>query len=174
MPLFALGARRVRLLGEHHYVAHDATLVGDITLHDNVNVWFQVVIRAENDRVEIGEACNIQDGSVLHVDPGFPMTLGKNVSIGHKVMLHGCTIGDGSLIGINSVIMNGARIGRSTLVGANTLITEGKEFPDGVLVLGSPGRVVRELKPEERDHLLKVASGYVERSKLYKSSLREI
>ena len=174
MPLFALGERRVRLLGEHHYVAHDATLVGDITLHDNVNVWFQVVIRAENDRVEIGEACNIQDGSVLHVDPGFPMTLGKNVSIGHKVMLHGCTIGDGSLIGINSVIMNGARIGRSTLVGANTLITEGKEFPDGVLVLGSPGRVVRELKPEERDHLLKVASGYVERSKLYKSSLREI
>ena len=174
MPLFALGARRVRLLGEHHYVAHDATLVGDITLHDNVNVWFQVVIRAENDRVEIGEACNIQDGSVLHVDPGFPMTLGKNVSIGHKVMLHGCTIGDGSLIGINSVIMNGARIGRSTLVGANTLITEGKEFPDGVLVLGSPGKVVRELKPEERDHLLKVASGYVERSKLYKSSLREI
>ena len=174
MPLFALGERRVRLLGEHHYVAHDATLVGDITLHDNVNVWFQVVIRAENDRVEIGEACNIQDGSVLHVDPGFPMTLGKNVSIGHKVMLHGCTIGDGSLIGINSVIMNGARIGRSTLVGANTLITEGKEFPDGVLVLGSPGKVVRELKPEERDHLLKVASGYVERSKLYKSSLREI
>ena len=174
MPLFALGARRVRLLGEHHYVAHDATLVGDITLAEAVSIWFQVVIRAENDRVEIGEACNIQDGSVLHVDPGFPMTLGKNVSIGHKVMLHGCTIGDGSLIGINSVIMNGARIGRSTLVGANTLITEGKEFPDGVLVLGSPGRVVRELKPEERDHLLKVASGYVERSKLYKSSLREI
>jgi carbonic anhydrase/acetyltransferase-like protein (isoleucine patch superfamily) len=102
------------------------------------------------------------------------MTLGRNVSVGHKVMLHGCTIGEGSLIGINSVIMNGARIGRSTLVGANTLITEGKEFPDGVLVLGSPGKVVRELKPEERDHLLKVASGYVERSKLYKKTLREI
>jgi carbonic anhydrase/acetyltransferase-like protein (isoleucine patch superfamily) len=174
MPLFAIGERRVRLLGDHHYVAHDATLVGDITLHNEVSVWFQVVIRAENDRITIGEACNVQDGSVLHVDPGYPMTLGKKVSIGHKVMLHGCTIGEGSLIGINSVIMNGARIGRGTLIGANTLIAEGKEIPDGVLVLGSPGKVVRELKPEERDHLLKVASGYVERSKLYKKNLREM
>ena len=174
MPLFSIGERRVQLLGDHHYVAHDATLVGDITLHNNVNVWFQVVIRAENDRVTIGEDCNIQDGSVLHVDPGYPMTLGPRVSVGHKVMLHGCTVGEGSLIGINSVILNGARIGRGTLVGANTLITEGKEFPDGVLVLGSPGKVVRELKPEERANLLRVASGYVERSKLYKSSLKPV
>ena len=111
MPLFAIGERRVRLLGEHHFVAHDATLVGDITLHPNVNVWFQVVIRAENDRITIGENCNIQDGSVLHVDPGYPMTLEKNVSVGHKAMLHGCTIGEGSLVGINSVGMNGAPIG---------------------------------------------------------------
>ncbi|HEV3007905.1 MAG TPA: gamma carbonic anhydrase family protein [Burkholderiales bacterium] len=174
MPLFSIGERRVQLLGEHHYVAHDATLVGDITLHHNVNVWFKVVIRAENDRITIGEGCNIQDASVLHVDPGYPMTLGKQVSVGHKVMLHGCTIGDGSLIGINSVIMNGARIGRSTLIGANTLIAEGKEIPEGVLVLGSPGKIVRQLKPEEKDHLLKVASGYVERSKFYKKNLREM
>ncbi|MCD6044121.1 MAG: gamma carbonic anhydrase family protein [Burkholderiales bacterium] len=174
MPLFAIGQRQVQLLGEHHYIAHDATLVGDITLHNDVSIWFQVVIRAENDRVTIGEGCNVQDGSVLHVDPGFPMTLGKQVSIGHKVMLHGCTIGDGSLIGINSVIMNGARIGRGTLVGANTLIAEGKEIPDGVLVLGSPGKVVRELKPEEKERLLKVASGYVERGKFYKSNLKPI
>jgi carbonic anhydrase/acetyltransferase-like protein (isoleucine patch superfamily) len=174
MPLFSIGERRVQLLGDHHYVAHDATLVGDITLHNNVNVWFQVVIRAENDRVTIGEDCNIQDGSVLHVDPGYPMTLAPRVSVGHKVMLHGCTIGEGSLIGINSVILNGARIGRGTLVGANTLITEGKEFPDGVLVLGSPGKVVRELKPEERANLLKVASGYVERSRLYKRELKPL
>jgi carbonic anhydrase/acetyltransferase-like protein (isoleucine patch superfamily) len=174
MPLFAIGERRVRLLGEHHYVAHDATLVGDITLHNEVSVWFQVVIRAENDRITIGERCNIQDGSVLHVDPGYPMALGNSVSVGHKVMLHGCTIGDGSLIGINSVIMNGARIGRGTLVGANTLIAEGKEIPDGVLVLGSPGKIVRELKQEERDYLLKVASGYVERSRFYKANLKEI
>jgi carbonic anhydrase/acetyltransferase-like protein (isoleucine patch superfamily) len=174
MPTFALGERRVALLGDHHYIAYDATLVGDITLHNNVNVWFQVVIRAENDRITIGEDCNVQDGSVLHVDPGFPMTLGKQVSIGHKVMLHGCTIGDGSLIGINSVIMNGARVGRGSLVGANTLIAEGKEIPDGVLVLGSPGKVVRELKPEERAGLLKVASGYVERSLFYKKNLKQI
>jgi carbonic anhydrase/acetyltransferase-like protein (isoleucine patch superfamily) len=174
MPLFAIGERRVQLLGEHHYVAHDATLVGDITLHNNVNVWFKVVIRAENDRITIGEGCNIQDASVLHVDPGYPMTLAKSVSVGHKVMLHGCTIGEGSLIGINSVIMNGARIGRGTLIGANTLVAEGKEIPDGVLVLGSPGKIVRELKPEEKDHLLKVASGYVERSKFYKRNFREM
>jgi carbonic anhydrase/acetyltransferase-like protein (isoleucine patch superfamily) len=174
MPLFALGERRVQLTGQHHFIAHDATLVGDITLHNDVNVWFQVVIRAENDRITIGEGCNIQDGSVLHVDPGYPMTLAKNVSVGHKVMLHGCTIGEGSLIGINSVIMNGARIGKGTLIGANTLIAEGKEIPDGVLVLGSPGKVVRELKPEERDGLLRVATGYVERSKFYKKNLRPI
>jgi carbonic anhydrase/acetyltransferase-like protein (isoleucine patch superfamily) len=174
MPLFAIGERRVQLLGEHHYVAHDATLVGDITLHNDVNVWFKVVIRAENDRITIGEGCNIQDASVLHVDPGYPMTLGKHVSVGHKVMLHGCTIGEGSLIGINSVIMNGARIGRGTLVGANTLIAEGKEIPEGVLVLGSPGKIVRELKQEERAYLLKVASGYVERSRFYKANLKEI
>ena len=174
MPLFSIGERRVQLLGEHHYVAHDATLVGDITLHNNVNVWFQVVIRAENDRVTIGEDCNIQDGSVLHVDPGFPMTLAPRVSIGHKVMLHGCTIGEGTLIGINSVILNGAKIGRSVLIGANTLIAEGKEIPDGVLVVGSPGKIVRELKPEEKAGLLKISSGYVERSKLYKTSLKPI
>jgi carbonic anhydrase/acetyltransferase-like protein (isoleucine patch superfamily) len=174
MPLYSIGERRVELVGEHHYIAHDATLVGSITLHAEVNVWFKVVIRADNDQVTIGEATNIQDGSVLHVDPGYPMALGRRVSIGHKVMLHGCTIGDGSLIGINSVVMNGARIGGGTLVGANTLIAEGKEIPPGVLVLGSPGKIVRELRQEEKDYLLSVAHGYVERSKVYKRSLREL
>jgi carbonic anhydrase/acetyltransferase-like protein (isoleucine patch superfamily) len=116
----------------------------------------------------------VQDGSVLHVDPGFPMTLGKRVTIGHKVMLHGCTVGDGALIGINSVIMNGARIGRSCLIGANTLIAEGKEIPDGVLVLGSPGKIIRELKPEEKAALLKAADGYVERSRLFRADLKQI
>jgi len=174
MPLFSIGERKPRLVGEHHYIAHDATLVGDITLENNVNVWFQVVIRAENDRVHIGEGCNIQDGSVLHVDPGYPLTLARHVSIGHKVMLHGCTIGEGSLVGINSVVMNGAKIGRGALIGANTLIAEGKEIPDGVLVLGSPGKIIRELNQTDRDYLLKVASGYVERSKMYKRELKEI
>ena len=174
MPIFSIGQRTPRFNGAHHFIAHDATLVGDITLENNVNVWFQVVIRAENDRVHIGEGCNIQDGSVLHVDPGYPLTLARHVSIGHKVMLHGCTVGEGSLIGINSVVMNGAKIGKGVLVGANTLIAEGKEIPDGVLVVGSPGKVVRELKPEDRDYLLKIATGYIERSRLYKTDLREI
>jgi carbonic anhydrase/acetyltransferase-like protein (isoleucine patch superfamily) len=143
MPLYSIGERRVTLIGKDHFVAPDATLVGDITLAAAVSIWFQVVIRAENDRIAVGEGSNIQDGSVLHVDPGYPLTIGRNVSVGHKVMLHGCSIGEGSLVGINSVIMNGAKIGKGVLVGANTLIAEGKEIPDGVLVLGSPGRVVR-------------------------------
>ena len=174
MPIFSIGERVPRLNGGGHYIAHDATLVGDITLEKDVNVWFQVVIRAENDRIHIGEGCNIQDGSVLHVDPGYPLTLAKHVSIGHKVMLHGCSIGEGTLIGINSVIMNGAKIGRETLVGANALVAEGKEIPDGVLVLGSPGKVVRDLKPEERARLRDIATGYVERSRLYRTQLKPI
>jgi carbonic anhydrase/acetyltransferase-like protein (isoleucine patch superfamily) len=174
MPLFSIGERRIELRGEHHFIAYDATLVGSIVLEDNVNVWFKVVIRADNDQVTIGEGCNIQDGSVLHVDPGCPMNLARRVTIGHKVMLHGCTIGEGALVGINSVVMNGARIGRSSLIGANTLIPEGKEIPDGVLVLGSPGKVVRELKQEEKDYLLKIAQGYIDRSRFYKDNLKQI
>jgi carbonic anhydrase/acetyltransferase-like protein (isoleucine patch superfamily) len=172
MPLYSIGERRVTLIGKDHFVAPDATLVGDITLAAAVSIWFQVVIRAENDRIAIGEGSNIQDGSVLHVDPGYPLTIGRNVSVGHKVMLHGCSVGEGSLVGINSVIMNGAKIGKGVLVGANTLIAEGKEIPDGVLVLGSPGRVVRELTQEQKDYLIKVARGYVERGKYYNSNLK--
>jgi carbonic anhydrase/acetyltransferase-like protein (isoleucine patch superfamily) len=174
MPLYAIGARRPELRGEHHFIAHDATLVGSIVLESSVNVWFKVVIRADNDQVAIGEGCNVQDGSVLHVDPGYPLTLARRVTIGHKVMLHGCTIGEGSLVGINSVVMNGARIGRNTLIGANTLIAEGKEIPDGVLVVGSPGKIVRELKPEEKDFLLQIAQGYVDRAQLYRESFKQI
>src|SRR4029077_9887650 len=121
----------------------------------------------------IGEGSNIQDGSVLHVDPGYPLTIGRNVSVGHKVMLHGCTVGEGSLVGINSVVMNGAKIGKGVLIGANTLIAEGKEIPDGVLVLGSPGRVVRELSAEQKAYLLKIASGYAGRGKYYNSNLKK-
>jgi carbonic anhydrase/acetyltransferase-like protein (isoleucine patch superfamily) len=173
MPLYSIGERRVTLVGKDHFVAPDATLVGDITLAAAVSIWFQVVIRAENDRIAIGEGSNIQDGSVLHVDPGYPLTIGRNVSVGHKVMLHGCAVGEGSLVGINSVVMNGAKIGKGVLIGANTLIAEGKEIPDGVLVIGSPGRVVRELKQEQKDYLLKVARGYVERGKYYNSNLKQ-
>jgi carbonic anhydrase/acetyltransferase-like protein (isoleucine patch superfamily) len=174
MPLFSIGERRVELRGDQHFIAYDATLVGSIVLEANVSVWFKVVIRAENDQVTIGEGCNIQDGSVLHVDPGYPMRLARRVTIGHKVMLHGCTIGEGTLVGINSVVMNGARIGRHTLIGANTLIAEGKDIPEGVLVLGSPGKVVRELKQQEKDYLLTIAQGYVERGAWYKRELKEI
>jgi carbonic anhydrase/acetyltransferase-like protein (isoleucine patch superfamily) len=174
MPLFSIGERRVELRGEHHFIAYDATLVGSIVLENDVNVWFKVVIRADNDQVTIGEGTNIQDGSVLHVDPGYPMNLARRVTIGHKVMLHGCTIGEGTLVGINSVVMNGARIGRSSLIGANTLIPEGKEIPDGVLVLGSPGKVVRELKQEEKDYLLKIAQDYIDRSRFYKENLKQL
>jgi carbonic anhydrase/acetyltransferase-like protein (isoleucine patch superfamily) len=174
MPLYSIGERRVELRGAHHYVAPDASIIGSVTLENDVSVWFNVVIRADNDRVTIGEASNVQDGSVLHVDPGYPMTLGRRVTVGHKVMLHGCTVGDGSLIGINSVVMNGAKIGKSALIGANTLIAEGKEIPDGVLVLGSPGKIVRELKQEEKDYLLKIAAGYVERARFYNGNLKEI
>jgi carbonic anhydrase/acetyltransferase-like protein (isoleucine patch superfamily) len=174
MPLFSIGERRVQRRGAHHWIAYDATLVGDITLENDVSIWFKVVIRAENDRVLIGEGTNVQDGSVLHVDPGYPMSLGPRVTIGHKVMLHGCSVGEGTLIGINSVVMNGARIGRNSLIGANTLIAEGKEIPDGVLVLGSPGKVVRDLRQEEKDYLLKIAQGYVDRSRYYQDNLKEI
>jgi carbonic anhydrase/acetyltransferase-like protein (isoleucine patch superfamily) len=172
MPIYSFGERRVALRGEHHFIAHDATLVGSIELENEVSVWFGVVIRADNDIVRIGAGSNIQDGSVLHVDPGFPLTIGRNVSVGHKVMLHGCTVGDGSLIGINSVVMNGARIGAGALIGANTLIPQGKEIQDGVLVLGSPGRVMRKLKPDEIAENLRIARNYVERSRRYRAEFR--
>ena len=172
MPLYSIGDRKPKLVGGDHFIAPDATLVGDITLEAAVSIWFQVVIRAENDRIVIGEGSNVQDGSVLHVDPGYPLSLARNVSIGHKVMLHGCSIGEGSLVGINSVVMNGARIGKGVLVGANTLIAEGKEIPDGVLVLGSPGRVVRELTQEQKDYLAGIARGYVERGRYYNGNLK--
>jgi carbonic anhydrase/acetyltransferase-like protein (isoleucine patch superfamily) len=172
MPLYSYETRRVELRGTHHYIAPDATLLGSVILEESANIWFNVVIRADNDQVHIGAKTNVQDGSVLHVDPGFPLTLGARVSIGHKVMLHGCTIGDGTLVGINSVVLNGARIGRGSLIGANSLIAEGKEIPDGVLVLGSPGRIVRELTADERANLLRIADGYVARSIRFKAELR--
>jgi carbonic anhydrase/acetyltransferase-like protein (isoleucine patch superfamily) len=174
MPLFSIGERRVELRGEHHFIAPGASLIGSIVLENNVNVWFNVVIRADNDRVSIGEGCNIQDGSVLHVDPGYPMNLARRVTIGHKVMLHGCSVGEGALIGINSVVMNGARIGAHSLIGANTLIAEGKEIPEGVLVLGSPGKIVRELRQQEKDFLLQIAQGYIDRSRFYRDNLKQM
>ena len=174
MPIYSIGERRVQLLGDHHYIAHDAVLVGDIVLEDCVNIWFGVSIRADNDSVLIGARTNIQEGSVLHVDPDFPMRLGRNVTVGHKVMLHGCTIGDESLIGIGAVVLNGARIGKNCLVGAGALVTEDKEFPDGSMILGSPAKVVRMLTPERIEALRKGPRFYVDNARRFKAGLRRI
>ncbi|MFY9315459.1 MAG: gamma carbonic anhydrase family protein [Burkholderiales bacterium] len=173
MPVFSLKDRRVEFRGTDHYIAWDATLAGSIILENAVNVWFNVVIRADNDQVHIGEATNIQDGSVLHCDPGFPLTVGKRVTVGHKVMLHGCSVGDGALIGINSVVLNGAKIGAGALIGANSLVPEGKEIPPGVLAVGSPAKVVRALTPEQVAGILKISESYVARAKLFREYLKE-
>ena len=173
MPLFSIGNRKVELRGDQHYIAWDATLAGSIILEHAVNIWFNVVIRADNDQVHIGEETNIQDGSVLHCDPGFALTIGKRVTVGHKVMLHGCTVGDGALVGINSVILNGAKIGAGSLIGANSLVPEGKEIPPGVLAVGSPAKVVRELTPEQIAGILKISESYVARARLFKEQLKE-
>ena len=173
MPVFSLNERRVEFRGAHHYIAYNATLAGSIILEHEVNIWFGVVIRADNDQVHVGEATNIQDGSVLHCDPGFPLSIGRRVTVGHKVMLHGCTVGDGALVGINSVILNGAKIGAGSLIGANSLVPEGKEIPPGVLAVGSPAKVVRELKPDQIAGILKISEGYVARAKLFREQLKE-
>ena len=172
MAVFSLGERKVVFQGEEWFIAHNATVIGTVILHNQASVWFNAVVRGDNDIITIGERSNIQDAAVLHVDPGVPLTLGKNVSVGHQAMLHGCTIGDGSLVGIGAIIMNHAVIGSGCLIAAGTLIPEGKTYPDGVLILGSPGKVVRELEPEEREDLLKNADIYVRRAKLYREKLR--
>src|SRR6266705_3108483 len=172
MAIYSLGERKVAFRGEEWFIADNATVIGTVILHDQASVWFNAVVRGDNDIITIGERTNIQDAAVLHADPGVPLTLGKNVSVGHQAMLHGCTIGDGTLVGIGAIIMNHAVIGSGCLIGAGALIPEGKTFPDGVLVLGSPGKIVRELKPEEKAGLLENADIYVRRSKLYREKLK--
>ncbi len=144
------------------WVAESAVVVGKVTLAQNASVWYGAVLRGDNDHITVGANSNVQDGSVLHTDHGVPLTIGENVTVGHQVTLHGCTIGDGSLIGIQSIVLNGARIGRNCLVGAGSLVTEGKEFPDGVLIVGRPAKVVRELTPEQIANLQRSASHYVQ------------
>ncbi len=172
MAIYSLGERKVAFRGEEWFIADNATVIGTVVLHNQASVWFNAVVRGDSDIITIGERTNIQDAAVLHADPGVPLTLGKNVSVGHQAMLHGCTVGDGTLVGIGAIIMNHAVIGSGCLVGAGALIPEGKTFPDGVLVVGSPGKIVRELKPEEKAELLKNADTYVRRSKLYREKLK--
>ena len=168
--LYSLGSRSPEIRA-NYYVAENATVVGSVVLENNVSVWFNSVVRGDNDVITLGENCNIQDGSVLHVDDGVPLTLHRNVSVGHMAMLHGCTVHENSLIGINAIVLNHAVIGPNCLIGANALIGEGKEIAEGSLVVGAPGRVVRKLSDEEILGLRNISAHYVEKSKLYREEL---
>jgi carbonic anhydrase/acetyltransferase-like protein (isoleucine patch superfamily) len=164
-------AGRTPVTSPDHFIAPNATVIGSVVIQRNASIWFNVVIRGDNDTITIGENANVQDGCILHTDPGIPLTIGRDVTVGHKVMLHGCTIGDGSLIGINSVILNRAVVGRHCLIGANALITEGKEIPDGSVVMGSPGKIVRTLEEEEIARLRRSAEIYVANARRYRETL---
>lgn len=161
-------------LAESAWVADSAQVMGRVDLAADTSVWFGVVIRGDTESISIGEGSNIQDGSVLHADIGQPLRVGKHVTVGHKVMLHGCTIGDESLIGIGAIVLNGAKIGKNCLVGAGSLVTEGKEFPDGSMIMGTPAKVVRSLSPEQIQVLRLSAHHYVENAKRFKSELHKI
>ncbi len=156
------------------WVADSAQVIGNVELADDSSVWFGVVIRGDTETIRIGKGTNIQDGSVLHADIGKPLNVGVNVTVGHKVMLHGCTIGDGSLIGIGAIVLNGAYIGKGCIVGAGALITEGKTFPDGSMIIGSPAKAVRELTPEQQAHLPLSALHYIENARRYRRGLTKI
>ena len=173
MPIYQLGDRKP-VIPASCYVAETATIIGDVTLGERVSVLFGAVIRGDNDPITIGDDSNVQDNCVLHSDPGLPLTIGKGVTIGHQAMLHGCTIGEGSLVGIQAVILNGAVIGRNCLVGAGAVVTEGKTFPDNSLILGAPAKVVRELSAEDVARLRANAKTYVDRRAHFKEQLVRI
>lgn len=156
------------------WVADSAQVIGRVEVGEDSSVWFGSVLRGDSEHIRIGQRTNVQDGSVLHADPGVPLILGDDVTIGHQVMLHGCVVGDGSLIGIGAVVLNGARIGKGCLVGAGALVTEGKEFPDGSMILGSPARVVRQLSPEQSANLAQIAGHYVENAARFRTGLKKV
>ncbi|MBI1394895.1 MAG: gamma carbonic anhydrase family protein [Betaproteobacteria bacterium] len=168
---YSLGDHRVECRG-NVFLAPNSTVIGRVVLEHDVGVWFNAVIRGDNDLITVGTRSNIQEGCVLHTDEGYQLSVGRDVTVGHMVMLHGCTIGDGSLIGIKSVVMNGARVGRHCIIGANTLITEGKEIPDRSLVVGSPGKIVRQITDEEVEFLLWSAESYVQKVYRYQREFR--
>ena len=156
------------------WVADSAEVMGNVVIGEDSSVWFGCVVRGDSDTIRIGRRTNIQDNSTLHADPGKPLTIGDNVSVGHQVMLHGCTIGDGTLVGIGSVILNNARIGKNCIVGACSLVTEGKEFPDGSMIMGSPAKVVRELTSEQIAGLQRIATHYVDNADRFRADLRKL
>lgn len=169
---YELDKRTPELEGDGQFVADNAIVIGSVRLMERSSVWFNVVIRGDNDLITIGPESNIQDGSVLHTDPGIPLTLGRGVTVGHKAMLHGCDIGDFTLIGINAVVLNGAKIGKHCLIGANTLIPEGMEIPDGSMVVGSPGKIKRELNDSQKKMLEMSAQHYVQNGARYIEQLK--
>ena len=173
MSMFQLGDVRPEVASEV-FIADTARVIGRVRIARHASVWFGAVLRGDNEPIVLGERSNVQEGAVLHTDPGFPLSVGDGVTIGHQAMLHGCSVGDGSLIGIQAVVLNGARIGRNCLVGAGALVTEGKSFPDGSLILGSPARVVRELRPEEIEGLRRNAEVYVHKGEQYLDQLQEL
>ncbi len=158
--------------GENVYIAPGAAVIGDVVLGNNVGIWFNSVLRGDNERICVGDGTNIQDGCVLHTDPGCPLNIGANVTVGHQAMLHGCTIDDGTLIGIGAVVLNNATVGKHCLIGASTLIADGKIIPDNSLVVGSPGRVIRTLNQDEMDMLHRFSLSYIDKITRYKSSLQ--
>jgi carbonic anhydrase/acetyltransferase-like protein (isoleucine patch superfamily) len=173
MPVYRLGDKKPQL-DTNVWIAPNATVIGDVRLAENVSIWWNAVLRGDNDPITIGAGTNIQDGSILHTDEGIPLTLGRDITVGHMVMLHGCTVGDGTLVGIKSVVLNGAVIGKHCLIGANTLIPEGKEIPDRSLVMGSPGKVIRELTDEQLARFARNAPHYVNNATRYRKFLEEI
>ncbi len=156
------------------YVAVEATLIGDVTLGHEATVWPGAVIRGDNEPIRIGDGSNVQEGAVLHADPGYPLIVGRNVTVGHQAMLHGCTIGDGSLVGIQAVVMNGAVIGKDSIVGAGALVPEGKVFPERSLIMGVPGKVVREVGEADLANLKRAAEVYIRKASLYRDDLHRI
>jgi len=169
--IYTLDGVGIETDGEDFWVAPTAVVIGKVKLEKNASVWWGAVLRGDNELITVGENSNVQDGCVMHTDPGFPLTIGRDVTIGHMVMLHGCAIGDGSLIGIGSVILNGARIGRNCLIGAKTLIGEGKEIPDNSLVMGMPGKVVREVTAEQAARMVRGTQKYVANWRRFKAGL---
>ena len=168
---YDLEDKKVKNLGEN-WSASNASIIGDVTLEKNTSIWFNVTLRGDVESIYVGEGSNIQDGSVLHTDPGYPLKIGKNVTVGHMVMLHGCTIGDNSLIGIAAVILNNAKIGNNCVIGAKSLITENKEIPDNSLVVGSPGSVIRKVTDEEVKAIKENATRYQKNWKKYSNILK--
>ena len=161
-------------IADSAWIADNAQVMGEVQMDAHSSVWFSSVLRGDSEKITIGEGSNIQDGSVLHADLGMPLNIGKYVSVGHMVQLHGCTIGDESLIGIGAIVLNGAKIGKNCLVGAGALVTEGKEFPDGSLIIGSPAKAVKNLSPEQVAEMNRISTHYVDNAMRYRNGLKKI